>query len=106
MLVLSGLFPSLTVMQYYREAAIMRALGVTKKRVRATLALEQAALCIAGIFCAAALHYAVNGSAMADYADTAGLCAAAQLTACIAGSLICAVIITRRRVLELLQVKE
>lgn len=106
MVVLSGLFPGLAVMQSDRDAAIIRALGAAKKRVRGTLALEQATLCMIGLLCAAALLCAINGSTLASYAAVVGICAAAQLAACIAGSLICAVVITRRRVLELLQVKE
>ncbi|MCL2126338.1 MAG: ABC transporter permease [Oscillospiraceae bacterium] len=105
-LVLSGLFPGLIVMQTDREAAIMRAIGATKKRARAMLTLEQATLCIAGLFCAAVLLYAINGAAIAGYIGAIGIYAAAQLVACVAGALICAVVATRRRVLELLQVKE
>ena len=103
---MSGLFPGLSVIQSDREAAIMRALGATKKRTRAALALEQAALCAAGLLFAAALLPAVNGAAIVGYAGDIGICAAAQLAACIAGALVCAAVATRRRVLELLQVKE
>ena len=104
--VLSGLFPGLSVMQTDREAAIMRALGETKKRARSKLVIVQAALCAIGLLCAAIMLAAANGATVTAYAWDIVIFAAAQLAACIAGALICAVVTTRRRVLELLQVKE
>jgi ABC-type lipoprotein release transport system permease subunit len=104
--IMSGLFPGLIVLQSDREASIMRVLGTTKRRTRVILILEQAALCLTGQLCAAALLFAVNGSSMAAYAATLGIAAIALLSGCIAGALVCSVIVTRRRILELLQAKE
>jgi hypothetical protein len=104
--IMSGLFPGLIIMQSDREASIMRVLGTTKRRTRVMLIVEQAALCLLGLLCAAALLFAINGVSIAEYTAALGIAATALLSGCIAGALVCAVIVTRRRILELLQVKE
>ena len=104
--IMGGLFPGLIVMQSDREASIMRVLGTSKKRARAMLVLEQLLLCLSGAFCAAALLLLINGVSIVDRAAPLGVYAAAHLAACVAGGAICAVIVTRRKPLELLQVKE
>ena len=104
--VLAGLFPGLIVMQTDREASIMRVLGTTKKRTRVMLLAEQAVLCLAGLALGAILLFAINGALPADSALPLAAYAALQLAACAAGALICSVVITRRRPLELLQVRE
>jgi hypothetical protein len=104
--VMSGLFPGLIVLQSDREASILRVLGTTKRRTRVLLIVEQAVLCLFGQLCAAAVLLSINGVSIAGHAATLGIAAIALLMGCIAGSLVCAVIVTRRRVLELLQVKE
>jgi len=104
--IMGGLFPGLIVMQSDREAAIMRALGTTKKRTRTMLVLEQVALCVLGILCAALLLLAINGIIIPVYSKTLSAYSALHITTCTAGALTCAIIITRRRILELLQVKE
>jgi len=104
--ILGGLFPGLIVLQSDREASIMRVLGTTKKRARAILVLEQASLGIIGLLLAAILLLAINGAALASYAQPLASCAALLIAASALGASVCAVIITRRRPLELLQVKE
>jgi hypothetical protein len=104
--VMGGLFPGLIVMQLDREASIMRALGATKRRARAMLVVEQAMLCAAGVVFAVSALLAVNGIMLAVYAGAVTAYSALHLAMCVIGALTCAVIITRRRVLELLQVKE
>jgi len=89
-----------------REVSIMRALGTTKKRTRVILALEQVFLCLLGLLCAAALLLIINGESLITYAAPLGLYAAVHFAASAACALTCAVIITHRRILELLQVKE
>ena len=84
----------------------MRVLGTTKKRARAILVLEQASLGIIGLLLAAILLLAINGAALASYAQPLASCAALLIAASALGASICAVIVTRRRPLELLQVKE
>jgi ABC-type antimicrobial peptide transport system permease subunit len=104
--IMSGLFPGLIVMQSDREASILRVLGTTKRRTRVLLVAEQAALCLLGQLCAAAVLLSINGTSIAAHAATLGITAVVLLSGCIAGALVCAVIVTRRRILELLQVKE
>jgi hypothetical protein len=48
----------------------------------------------------------INGVLPAPVTRPLGLYAALHLAMCVAGAVICAVIVTRRRILELLQVKE
>ena len=104
--ILSGLFPGLIVMQSDREASIMRVLGTTKKRTRAILLTEQALLCAFGLLCAAGLLLIINRKLPGDSAAPLIAYGALQLAACAAGATLCAVTVTRRRPLELLQVKE
>ena len=104
--ILGGLFPGLIVMQSDREASIMRVLGTTKKRARAMLVSEQAALFSCGLLLAAAALLVIHGVVLAAYKSQLLSYTALHLAACSTGALICAVIITRRRPLELLQVKE
>ena len=94
------------IMQSDREASIMRVLGTTKKRTRTMLVSEQSVLCLFGIFCAIALLLAINGILLAAHAKPLSAYASLQLASCTTGAMVCAVVITRRRVLELLQVKE
>jgi hypothetical protein len=103
---LSGLLPVLIVAQSEKVAAIMRVLGTTKKHTRAVLILEQAVLCLSGLICAAALLLAINGPALTDCIREIAVCSVLLLLSNIAGASTCAIIITRRRILELLQVKE
>ena len=85
----------------------MRALGTTKRRVRAMLASEQAVLCVVGLLLAAVLLNAVNGFALMESSARPLIAyAGLQLAMCVAGALTCAIVITRRRILEMLQVKE
>ena len=105
-LVMGGLFPGLIVMQSDREASIMRVLGTTKRRTRAILVTEQAALCFIGQVFAAALLLIINGILLLRHSTAIGIFGAALIFTCTAGALIFAIIITRRRILELLQVKE
>ena len=104
--ILAGLFPGLIIMQTDRDASIMRVLGATKKRTRAMLLAEQAVLCLAGLALGAILLFIINGALPADSALPLAAYAALQLAACATGALICSVVITRRRPLELLQVRE
>jgi ABC-type antimicrobial peptide transport system permease subunit len=103
---MGGLFPGLIVMQADREASIMRVLGTTKKRTRLMLTLEQTVLCLAGFVCAVFVLLMINGVLPAAVTRPLGMYAALHFAMCVAGAVICAVVITRRRILELLQVKE
>lgn len=98
--------PGLMIMQLAREAAFLRVLGVTKKRVRCMLALEQIALSVIGIAFVAGGLALYNLELMIRSADTLAICGALYLVGCVLGATGASILVTRRRVLDLLQVKE
>ena len=100
------LISGLIILQSAKEAAFLRILGVTKKRVCYMLTLEQVLLCVLGIIlvvCGLALCSPVLfwGST-----ETLVICYALYFLGCICGAAAAAVYETRGRVLELLQIKE
>jgi len=105
-IVLSGVLPGFIVIQMAREAAIMRVLGTSKKRVRTILVIEQLFLSLIGILVAFILVYTTNGGLIANYAWIIATLCSLQLLACFVSAVSCSVLITRRNTLELLQVKE
>lgn len=105
--VLMELFAAgLVVMQSAKEAAFLRVLGVTKKRARCMLVLEQVILCIAGIALVAGILYMFDSGLFVRSIQTLAVCWTLYLLACICGAVAAAVQITRHRIMELLQVKE
>lgn len=105
--VLIGLFgPLLVILQSAVEAAFLRVLGVTKKRTRCILVLEQILLCIAGI------ALVLGGLALYDPErfvrgiETFAACYGLYFLGCVCGAAVAAIQVTRHKVLELLQVKE
>lgn len=105
--VLIGVFgPGLMIIQSAREAASLRILGVTKRRVRCMLVFEQIILCVFGMALVAGGLALYNGGLFARSGELLALCGALYLLGCICGALGAAVLVTRRRALELLQVKE
>ena len=104
--VLGGVFPGLVVLQSVREAAMNRALGMPKRRVRSILVSEQAALCLLGLILSVVLMFIINGAAIVPLLAQLVEISALHLAACVLGALSCAVVVTVRRPLELLQVKE
>jgi len=105
-LLLGGLIPGLIVVHSDREAAIMRALGAGNRRVRAIMVLEQLILCLTGFLLCAAVFFLINGYGIAPYIPVIGLYVALYIIATAVGTMIFSVIITMRKVMELLQVKE
>lgn len=104
-LAMGALLQGLIVAQSDKEASIMRVLGTTKRRTHAVLITEQALLCLVGLICAELALIALNGVLPSGSAMPLVLCAVLQLAAGVAGSAVCAVLVTIRRPLELLQVK-
>ena len=89
---------ALVVMQGSTDIAIMRVLGTTKRRIRATVIFEQALLCaiglLIGLLVASLLGKIVFGSALL------------YLAGCIAAAAIASLVATSKKPLEMLQVKE
>ena len=105
-LLLGGVLPAGVILQSAREASLLRVLGTTKRRTRAMLSLEQLFLCFLGLCLAIAALVLSQGSALTAVAGLVAAYAASHLLACAAGTEAAAVSVTRRNVLELLQVKE
>lgn len=105
--VIIGLVASaLIVMQSVKEAAILRILGTTKRRVRCMLSFEQISLCVLGLMLAAIGLVIYNPGLFARSAPTLTLCGGLYVLGCTLSVLSAAFEVTRRKVLELLQVKE
>ncbi len=105
--VLIGMFGSiLAILQSAKEAAILRILGVTKRRARCMLALEQVILCAAGIVLVAGGLYLGSPGLFARSSATLASCFALYFLGCACGACAAAVQTTRRKLLELLQEKE
>ncbi|MBR5701954.1 MAG: type II toxin-antitoxin system mRNA interferase toxin, RelE/StbE family, partial [Oscillospiraceae bacterium] len=105
-LILGGVLPAGVILQSAREASLLRVLGTTKRRTRVMLSLEQIFLCFLGLCLAVAALVLTKGSALLAVAGLVVIYAAAHLLACAVGTEAAAVSVTRRNVLELLQVKE
>jgi len=105
--VLIGLFgPWLIIMQSAQEAAFLRILGVTKKRARCILVLEQMVLCIAGIVLVAGILAIFSPELFIRSIKTISFCWMLYFLGNLCGAFVAAVEVTRHRVLELLQVRE
>lgn len=105
--VLIGLFgPGLVILQLAREAAFLRILGVTKKRARSILVLEQILLCIVGIILVAIILAVFGWGLFVRGMETLAICWLLYFLSCICGALAASIQVTRYKVLELLQVKE
>ena len=104
--VLIGLFgPGLVIVQLAQEAAFLRILGVTKKRARCILILEQVILCIVGIILVAVILALCGRGLFLRGIGTLGFCWLLYFLGCVLGASAAAVQVTRHRLLELLQVK-
>ena len=104
---LLGLFgPGLVILQSAKEAAYLRVLGVTKKRVRCMLIFEQVVLCIVGIVVVAAGLALYSPELFMRGIETIVFCFALYFLGCVCGAFAASVQVTRHKILELLQVKE
>lgn len=98
--------PFIIVIQSSKEVALLRMLGTTKLRTRCTIVFEQLILCIIGLILAAAYLALYNPDLLMKTANILGWCGGLYLL-CYTGSVtISSIIVTRRRVLELLQTIE
>ena len=105
--VLVGLLgPGLVIMQSAQEAAFLRILGVTKKRARCILILEQSLLCICGIILVAVILALCSPGLVVRSTKTLAFCWSLYFLGSVLGTLLAAVQVTRHRILELLQVGE
>ena len=104
--VVGVLVSGLVILQSAKEAAFLRILGVTKRRVRCMLTVEQVLLCITGIiFVVCGLAFFSPGL-FARSTGTLVFCYVLYFLGCFCGAVTAAVHVTRGRLLELLQIKE
>lgn len=101
--VLIGIFgPLLVILQSAQEAAYLRILGTTKKRVRCMLVFEQGILCLAGMILAAAGFAIYSPRLFAGSFAVLAPCLALYLLGSVCGAFAAAVLVTRHKALELL----
>ena len=98
-LLLGGVLPGLMVLQNSRETAILRVLGMSRRRVCAMLTGEQVLLCILGLILGVAAAFFLGAGWELTYP---GL----HLAVCLIGSIIFAWVSTGKDLLSLLQAKE
>ncbi len=96
----------LLVFQSAREAAALRALGVPKDRIRAMFTAQQGLLCLPGLLLGFLGLLLLQGDAAKVFSVDSLLCAGLYLLGTLVGAFIGAVAVTRRKPMELLQVKE
>ena len=96
----------LLLLQTSREAAILRMLGVTRTRVRVLLSGEQTLLSLLGIVLGLGLFVALRQNIGTALAGPALLTAGLYLLGALLGSLVGATLVSNRKPLDLLQVKE
>lgn len=105
--ILIGMFGSgMVIIQSAQEAAFLRVLGVTKKRVRCILVIRQIILCVAGLCIVAGGLYVFFPEMSARSARTIASCLSMYFAGSVCGATAAAVYVTRNRVLALLQVRE
>ena len=105
--VLIGLFGSgLLILQSAQEAAFLRILGVTKKRVRCMLIFEQIFLCIVGIVLVSGVLATFSPGQFMRSTQTLAFCWLIYFLGSVCGVFVAALQVTRHKLLELLQVKE
>lgn len=104
---IGGLLCGLIIIQSSKETAILRVLGTTRRRTGVILVLEQIFLCMVGLIIGIIGLWLYNGTAaVMEIAEKLCLNVALYFIGCLTGSLICSIVATNRKVLNLLQLKE
>ena len=104
---IGGLLPAMMILSVSKDASLLRALGTTKKRTRFILLSGQLILCFSGLILGFAVLMLYNGRELLEgiseiLQQYVILCSISYVIAAV----ICAILVTRRNVLELLQTKE
>lgn len=106
--IIGAVVPALVIVQRSGDAALFRALGTRKTRVRFMLAAEQVLLCVVGLIVGAVVLGVMHGfgegftAVGAELAIFAAACAAVTAISCV----VSAWAVSNRKPLELLQAKE
>ncbi len=105
-LILGTLLPVLMILQEQKEAAILRALGWSRKLTLKRLTMEQALLCLAGLVLAVIALFAVNGLGFLGVILVPVLYVIAHFALCVGASAAISASILQKSPMRLLQVKE
>ncbi len=105
-LILGTVLPVLMILQEQKEAAVLRALGWSKKLTVRRLTLEQAALCLAGLALALLTLFVVNGSGFLGVILVPLVYVAAHFALCVVACAAISTSILQKSPMRLLQVKE
>jgi hypothetical protein len=105
-LLIGGVLCCLIILQLSKEAAIMRMLGMTRKKTCGILALEQTMLVIAGLILGIVGLLLYKGPELSLISGQLKLFASLYFAVMSVSAIICSVLATRRSVLEHLQTKE
>lgn len=103
---IAGGLSLLLLLQNAREAALMRVLGMKKRKVRTLLNLEQLFISLLGTLLGLLALAVLRQSLSAAFSATPLLCAGLYLIGSLVGSILASVMVSNRMPLELLQVKE
>ncbi len=105
-LILGTVLPGLMILQEQKEAALLRALGWSKKLTTRRLTLEQAVLCLAGLGLALIALFAVNGLGFLGVILVPILYVIAHFALCVGASAAISASILQKSPMRLLQAKE
>ena len=105
-LILGTLLPMLMILQEQKEAAVLRALGWSKKLTLKRLTMEQALLCLAGLVLAVIALFAVNGLGFLGVIVVPLVYVIAHFALCVGASAAISASILQKSPMRLLQVKE
>ena len=94
------------ILQEQKEAAVLRALGWSKKLTIRRLTLEQAALCLMGLLLAVIALFAVNGTGFLGVILVPILYVITHFALCVGASAAISASILQKSPMRLLQVKE
>jgi len=89
---------ALVILQSAKEAAIMRILGTTKRKVRGIIIAEQALICLFGLALGIVISWLLGGVSFA----AAGL----YLAGCVVSAIAFSIVVSNKKPLTLIQIKE
>ena len=105
-LLIGGFLAALFIVQNMKEAAILRVLGTTQRRTRYILSSEQILLAVIGMMVGAGTFLIWRGAKFFGISHNLAVFSGAYLFTAAAVAIACAILVTRRDLLSLLQVKE
>jgi ABC-type antimicrobial peptide transport system permease subunit len=105
-LLIGGFITSLAIMQSSKETAILRILGASKQKTRRILCGEQVSLTVVGLMLGSVALILWKGQQLIDNYLTLLVFAGLYLVIIIFTAMVCAILVTNKRLLSLLQTKE